>query len=245
MAQQIPVLTGLLKEFLFGFGTLFAIINPYGLSFVFLDHTKSVSDAERRALAKRVAISAFGVLVVSLFAGTAILRFFGVSLPALRIGGGLVVAASGWEMLHEKLPSEGQAKRHPAFTPGFEAYGHFPAHHSADDRPRHHCNGDRVVGQPAYDHAGRATALAGITCRRDRCLADDPERVQLFWQHGSLVWTGGHVYRDAHVCVPAGLRWCSDHADRDTGRHPATPAGNWMTVTRQGTPMAQDRLKSV
>jgi multiple antibiotic resistance protein len=113
MAQQIPVLTGLLKEFLFGFGTLFAIINPYGLSFVFLDHTKSVSDAERRALAKRVAISAFGVLVVSLFAGTAILHFFGVSLPALRIGGGLVVAASGWEMLHEKPPSEGQANVTP------------------------------------------------------------------------------------------------------------------------------------
>lgn len=104
-----PDLTGLLREFLFGFGTLFAIINPYGLSFVFLDRTNGLSDIERRVLAKRVAISAFAVLVVSLFAGTTILGFFGISLPALRIGGGLVVAASGWEMLHEKPPSERQA----------------------------------------------------------------------------------------------------------------------------------------
>ncbi len=113
MVRQFPDLTGLLKEFLFGFGTLFAIINPYGLSFVFLERTKSLSDTERRALAKRVAISAFGVLVVSLFVGAAILRFFGISLSALRIGGGLVVAASGWEMLHEKPPSEGQATAAP------------------------------------------------------------------------------------------------------------------------------------
>ena len=109
----MPDLTALLKEFLFGFSTLFAIINPYGLSFVFLERTKSLSDMERRALAKRVAIAAFGVLVVSLFFGAAILRFFGISLSALRIGGGLVVAASGWEMLHEKPPSEGQASVAP------------------------------------------------------------------------------------------------------------------------------------
>ena len=121
-----PVLTGLLKEFLFGFGTLFAIINPYGLSFVFLDRTKSLSDTERRALAKRVAISAFGVLVVSLFAGTAILRFFGISVPALRIGGGLVVAASGWEMLHERPPSEGQATIAPPTPEALKSMIIFP-----------------------------------------------------------------------------------------------------------------------
>jgi multiple antibiotic resistance protein len=121
-----PDLTGLLREFLFGFGTLFAIINPYGLSFVFLDRTKSLSDTERRVLARHVAISAFGVLVVSLFAGAVILRFFGISLPALRIGGGLVVAVSGWQMLHEKPPPEGQPNVAPPSSEALKRMIIFP-----------------------------------------------------------------------------------------------------------------------
>jgi multiple antibiotic resistance protein len=121
-----PDLTGLLREFLFGFGTLFAIINPYGLSFVFLDRTKSLSDTERRVLARHVAIAAFGVLVVSLFAGAVILRFFGISLPALRIGGGLVVAVSGWQMLHEKPPPEGQPNVAPPSSEALKRMIIFP-----------------------------------------------------------------------------------------------------------------------
>ena len=121
-----PDLTSLLREFLFGFGTLFAIINPYGLSFVFLDRTKSLSDTERRVLARHVAISAFGVLVVSLFAGAIILRFFGISLPALRIGGGLVVAVSGWQMLHEKPPPEGQVSVAPPSSEALKRMIVFP-----------------------------------------------------------------------------------------------------------------------
>ena len=95
-------------QFLFGYGTLFAIINPFGLAFVFLNRTIGLSDADRASVARRVAVFAFVVLLVSLFAGAAILRFFGISLPALRIGGGLVVAASGWAMLHEP-PREAEA----------------------------------------------------------------------------------------------------------------------------------------
>jgi len=121
-----PDLTSLLREFLFGFGTLFAIINPYGLSFVFLDRTKSLSDTERRVLARHVAIAAFGVLVVSLFAGAVILRFFGISLPALRIGGGLVVAVSGWQMLHEKPPPEGQPNVAPPSSEALKRMIIFP-----------------------------------------------------------------------------------------------------------------------
>ena len=121
-----PDFTSLLREFLFAFGTLFAIINPYGLAFVFLDRTKSLSNTERRALAKRVAISAFGVLVLSLFAGAAILRFFGISLPALRIGGGLVVAASGWDMLHEKPSPEGQESVAPPSPEALKRMVMFP-----------------------------------------------------------------------------------------------------------------------
>lgn len=109
--MQSDLLPDLIQQFLFGFGTLFAIINPYGLSFIFLDRTLALSDAERKIMAKRVAVAAFCVLAVSLLAGTAILRLFGISLPALRIGGGLVVAVSGWMMLHAPARQEDQAAR--------------------------------------------------------------------------------------------------------------------------------------
>ena len=88
-----------LREFLFEFGTLFAIINPYGLAFIFLERTNGLSDRDRSSVALQIAINAFVVLVASYFAGTLILSFFGISLSALRIGGGLVVASSGWVML--------------------------------------------------------------------------------------------------------------------------------------------------
>jgi len=107
-----------LSQFLFEFGTLFAIINPYGLSFVFLNRTMNLSETERAIIARRVALYAFIVLAVSLFAGTTILGFFGVSLPALRIAGGLVVAASGWSMLNQK--HEG-GDRQATSTNGMEA----------------------------------------------------------------------------------------------------------------------------
>ena len=89
-----------LSDFLFGFGTFFAIINPYGLAFVFLDRTRSLSDAERGRIARLIAGYSLIVLAVSLLFGSAILGFFGVSLPALRIAGGLVVSVAGWSMLN-------------------------------------------------------------------------------------------------------------------------------------------------
>lgn len=91
----------IISEFMFGYAALIAIINPFGLAFVFLDRTMGLSESERAMIARRVAFYGFIVVVASLFAGTPILGFFGISLPALRIAGGLVVASSGWAMLNE------------------------------------------------------------------------------------------------------------------------------------------------
>jgi multiple antibiotic resistance protein len=94
------MIASLVSDILFGFTGLISIINPVGVAFVFLDRTASLSDEERRALAKHVAINAFFVLLVAFFVGTPILHFFGISLEALRIGGGLAVAVAGWQMLN-------------------------------------------------------------------------------------------------------------------------------------------------
>ncbi|TAM00814.1 MAG: NAAT family transporter [Paraburkholderia sp.] len=93
------MIDSLISEILFGFTGLISIINPFGGAFVFLDRTSTLTDAARRVLAKRVAINAFFVLLVAFFVGMPILHFFGISMEALRIGGGLAVAVSGWQML--------------------------------------------------------------------------------------------------------------------------------------------------
>jgi len=108
----------MIGDFLFAFGALFAIINPYGLAFVFLDKTMSLSEGERARVAFRVATFSFAVLLVSLFVGSQFLNFFGISIPALRIAGGLVVAVTGWSMLHAR-PSTHDA--HATSTADYEA----------------------------------------------------------------------------------------------------------------------------
>ncbi len=86
-------------ELLIGYMTLFSIINPFGLAFVFYARTRRLPERERGAVAKRIAFYSFIILLVSMFIGSQILRFFGLTVPALRIAGGLVVALSGWSML--------------------------------------------------------------------------------------------------------------------------------------------------
>jgi multiple antibiotic resistance protein len=102
------MIESLVSDVLFGFTGLISIINPIGVAFVFLDRTATLSDEERRLLAKRVAVNAFIVLLVAFFVGTPILHFFGISLEALRIGGGVAVAVAAWQMLNapEAAPRE-------------------------------------------------------------------------------------------------------------------------------------------
>ncbi|SAL57076.1 MarC family protein [Caballeronia telluris] len=94
------MLGSLISDILFGFTGLISIINPLGVAFVFLDRTEGLAGDERDALAKKVAINSACVLLVAFFLGTPILHLFGISMEALRIGGGLAVAVSGWQMLN-------------------------------------------------------------------------------------------------------------------------------------------------
>jgi multiple antibiotic resistance protein len=89
----------LLNPFLVVYAGLFPIVNPVGSAPIFLALT---SDADRRArasLAARVALNSFLLLLGSLFIGSHVLSFFGITLPVLRVGGGLAVASFGWQML--------------------------------------------------------------------------------------------------------------------------------------------------
>ena len=97
---ETHMVESLIPDILFGFTGLISIINPIGIAFVFLDRTASLTTEERTALARKIAINVLCVLLVAFFIGTPILHFFGISMEALRIGGGLAVAVGGWQMLN-------------------------------------------------------------------------------------------------------------------------------------------------
>jgi multiple antibiotic resistance protein len=88
--------------------TLLPIINPLSAAPVFTLTVGNDALATRQ-LARQVAINCWFVLVASLFVGTYVLDLFGISLPIVRIGGGLLVAASGWRMLNSSDDDEVQA----------------------------------------------------------------------------------------------------------------------------------------
>ncbi|SMG56240.1 MarC family protein [Paraburkholderia susongensis] len=94
------MVASLISDILFGFTGLISIINPIGGAFVFLDRTAALTTEERTALARKIAVNAACVLLVAFFIGTPILHFFGISMEALRIGGGLALAVGGWQMLN-------------------------------------------------------------------------------------------------------------------------------------------------
>jgi multiple antibiotic resistance protein len=81
---------------------LFPIVNPLGSSPIFLALTGEYSGASRRLLSQRIAINSFILLIASFVIGTHILTFFGISLPVVQVGGGLIVISTGWAMLNRK-----------------------------------------------------------------------------------------------------------------------------------------------
>ncbi|HTM35903.1 MAG TPA: MarC family protein [Terriglobales bacterium] len=113
------------KVFLLTISALFPIVDPLAGSPIFLAMTEKYPVLTRRTLAWRVATNSLLLMVGSYFVGAHVLNFFGVSLPVVQIGGGLVVASMGWGMLLEKEQTYETARKnvqctdalHSAFYP--------------------------------------------------------------------------------------------------------------------------------
>ena len=88
------------RNVLLVFATLFPIVNPVGMAPIFAGMTLPYSSAIRRTMALRIAVNGIVLLVASLFIGSYILEFFGISIAAVQLGGGLVVTVSGWHILN-------------------------------------------------------------------------------------------------------------------------------------------------
>ncbi|SAK92176.1 antibiotic resistance protein [Caballeronia glebae] len=94
---------------------LFPIINPPATALVVLSMLPHIGDADRAELARRICINSFVILLASLSIGAYVLSFFGISIPVLRVAGGLVVAMAGWNLL--QTPDDDDESAEPAPAP--------------------------------------------------------------------------------------------------------------------------------
>lgn len=85
---------------------LFPIVNPLGSAAIFLNLVGNLDTQVSRLLARNIAVYSFFILIVSLVCGTEILSFFGISIYAVQIGGGLIVTVTGWTLLNRPTGSQ-------------------------------------------------------------------------------------------------------------------------------------------
>jgi multiple antibiotic resistance protein len=114
------------QAFLLGFPALFSIVNPISGGFIFRSVTASRTPEARAKLARLVAVNSLGVMMGALWAGSYVLAFFGITLAALRVAGGLVVALSGWRLLNAPETHDARKQEQAASAEGFEDIALFP-----------------------------------------------------------------------------------------------------------------------
>ncbi|MCL2345698.1 MAG: hypothetical protein FWC58_07590 [Desulfobulbus sp.] len=87
------------KSLLLALAAVLPILNPPAVAPVFVNLTRDLEPDVRRAMATRVGINVALMLAVAMLIGTYVLDFFGVSIPIVRVAGGLIVAFTAWGML--------------------------------------------------------------------------------------------------------------------------------------------------
>jgi len=95
----------IVKFFLLAFSALLPVINPLGSALVLLGVAGNAPGPVFRKLARKIAVRTTLFLVVVELVGTALLKFFGISLPVVQVAGGLVLATMGWSLLNQEQPA--------------------------------------------------------------------------------------------------------------------------------------------
>jgi len=121
MLLQLPMVA----DFLLVFTALFSIVNPIGTAFLFLEATRNRTLQQRNELARKIASYSFMIMLCSIWIGAYVLKFFGISIAALRLAGGFVVCATAWQMLngidlsnhHDASATDKDAGQDIAFVP--------------------------------------------------------------------------------------------------------------------------------
>lgn len=101
------------------FVTLFVVIDPIGLTPIFIALTPGMTAQQRLAIAVRATVIASGLLFLFAFLGEQVLGFIGISMPAFRIAGGILLFLTALDMLFERRTKrrEDQAEAEDAPDP--------------------------------------------------------------------------------------------------------------------------------
>lgn len=89
-----------MEIFIFLFAALFSVLNPIGTVPIFVGLTQDYSKKERSRVALWTGFNVFVILIISFFVGQYVLQFFGITITALRIAGGIIIASSGFGLLN-------------------------------------------------------------------------------------------------------------------------------------------------
>ena len=84
------------------FTSFFSLTNPLGTMPVFLTMTHGMTDKERQSIVRRATIVSFITLMVFVFAGQFLFKFFGISTNGFRIAGGVIIFKIGFDMLQAR-----------------------------------------------------------------------------------------------------------------------------------------------
>jgi multiple antibiotic resistance protein len=108
-------------------GALFPIVNPLGNVPIFLTLTAGFTSSMRTVLARKIALNGLLLLVGSILIGTNILAFFGISLPVVQVGGGVVVIATAWSLLNRRDDQDGRHEsKHTASASDYYSRAFYP-----------------------------------------------------------------------------------------------------------------------
>ncbi len=132
--------------------TLLAVLDPFLAVPIYVSATAGRGEGSRRALARVVTLTVLAVLVVSAFAGEQLLSLMGASLPAFRVGGGLVLLLMALAMLNAQVggvrQSEAEAEElEQGSLSGRRAPGRAPAGRAGRDQHDHHRRAVRRAGR--------------------------------------------------------------------------------------------------
>lgn len=106
-----------MEHYLSNFITLFSVVDPIGVAWLFAAMTHGVSREEQRRMAFNATLLASVILLVFFFSGTILLDWFGITIPAFRIAGGVLLFLLSIEMVfarHSGLRSTTRGEQHEA-----------------------------------------------------------------------------------------------------------------------------------
>lgn len=99
--------------FLLVYAGLFPVVNPLGAAPMFLSLTSGVGEVRRNQLALGVAINSFLLLLGAMLCGPYVLEFFGITIPAVLVAGGALVASMGWKLLNGSNKTDPASSEQP------------------------------------------------------------------------------------------------------------------------------------